>query len=69
MSCGNIMCCYWFGNGVVISCGIQINEMSWSLHSDHILLATGGSEMGGVEVVHFDGEELSKVRNADPSRC
>lgn len=42
-------------------CPVQINEMSWSQQSDHILLATGGAELGGIEIVHFDGVELSQV--------
>jgi hypothetical protein len=39
----------------------EINELSWSFNSDHILIATGGSEMGGVDIVSFDGNELTQV--------
>jgi THO complex subunit 3 len=41
--------------------GYEINELSWTFNSDHILIATGGSEMGGVDIVSFDGTELTQV--------
>lgn len=32
----------------------EINEMSWSYDSDHILLTTGGQEMGGIDILRMN---------------
>ena len=29
----------------------EINEMAWSFNSDHVLVTTGGSEMGGIDIL------------------
>ena len=32
----------------------EINEMAWSYNSDHILVATGGQDMGGIDILRVD---------------
>merc|ERR1719487_944750 len=31
----------------------EINEMFWSYNSDHLLVATGGMDSGGFDILHF----------------
>lgn len=52
-----------------LSFNYEINEMSWSANSDHLLVATGciGGEMGGVNIVSFDASKELKVLTHLPS--
>lgn len=54
----------------------EINEMAWSFNSDHILVTTGGSEMGGIDIlgvnmVNTDTAEFVPVTSvgAHTSNC
>lgn len=37
----------------------EMNEMSWSFNSDHILVAAGGQEMSGVDIVRVTASDDS----------
>lgn len=39
----------------------EINEMAWSYNSDHILVTTGGQEMGGVDILHLNNTNTDAV--------
>jgi THO complex subunit 3 len=58
-----------------MKCTNEINEMAWSFNSDHILVTTGGSEMGGIDImgvtVYTDTAEFMPVTSvmAHTSNC
>lgn len=58
-----------------ISFNYEVNEFSWSSNSDHLLVATGcvtgGSQMGGINVISFKDNQLSLVHTlaAHNSNC
>lgn len=55
--------------------GCEINEMAWSFNSDHLLVSTGGLEMGGVDIlgitVNTDTADFVPVKSvgAHTSNC
>lgn len=54
-----------------VTFGYEINEMAWGYNSDHILVATGGNDMGTIDVIGFKGDTLSLVDTicAHTSNC
>jgi THO complex subunit 3 len=51
--------------------GYEVNELAWSANSDHLLVATGGGEMGSVDIVSFQNNDLQLIESvaAHTSNC
>ena len=51
--------------------GYEVNELSWSANSDYLLVATGGGDMGSIDVIGFKDGELQLIESvaAHTSNC
>lgn len=49
----------------------EVNEMGWGFNSDHILISTGGADMGGIDIMSFQNQDLNLVDSitAHTSNC
>jgi WD40 repeat protein len=49
----------------------EVNELQWTANSDHLLIATAGSDVGNIDVLAFKNEDMTLIDTwtAHTSNC